>query len=149
MSNFPATQTVEGTVSASDKTKIDTVASYAAMVHDYQFGRSTQVPGGGTLQLLGPGDTTVPLRVNRAGAIVGASIQVNMVDASRTFDLQIWQNGASVATVSLPLSTLGAARSDLNVAVAVGDLILAYLVRTTGVGASTFSNEHAMIEVKY
>jgi hypothetical protein len=136
-------------MSAADKTKLDSVSSGASLVHDYQFGRSTQVPGGGSLQLVGPGDTTVPVRINRVGVITGASIEVDAADGARTYDLQVWQNGASVATVTLASGTTGNSRSNINVAVAVGDLISAYLVRTAGVGASTFANEHAMVEIKF
>jgi len=144
-----ATAVVAGFMTSAEESKLAGVATNAARMHDYIYGRSTQVPGHGTLQLLGPGDTTVGIRINRVGTLTGASIQVDVVDASRTFDLQIHQNGGSVATVSLPLSTLGASRSDLNIAVAVGDLMQAFVVRTAGVGASTFANILGMIEVQF
>lgn len=144
-----ATPALTGFEALTDKSKLDGVSPNAARIQNYQFGRSTQVPGAGTLQLLGPGDTTVPARVNQAGTIVGASIQVDVVDASRAYQLEVHKNGGSVATVALAVSTLGNARSDLAVAVAVGDLISTFVVQTAGSGASTFSNLHAMVEVKY
>lgn len=145
-----ATTVTPGFMSAADKTKLDGISSGAALVHDYQFGRSTQVPGAGSLQLVGPGDTTVPVRINRVGVITGASVQVDTADiGGRNYDLQVWKNGASVATVALVAGAVGNSASNLNVAVAVGDLISAYLVRTAGAGASTFANEHAMVEVKF
>ena len=144
-----ATAIATGFESAADKDKTDGIAPLAARIQNYQFGRSTQVPGSGTLQLLGPGDTTVPVRVNQAGTIVGASIQVDVVDASRAYQLEVWKNGASVATVALAASTLGNVRSDIAVAVSAGDLISTFMVQTAGNGASTFSNLHAMVEVKF
>lgn len=144
-----ATPAATGFEALTDKSKLDGVAPNAARIQNYQFGRSTQVPGAGTLQLLGPGDTTVPARVNQAGTIVGASIQVDVVDASRAYQLEVHKNGASVATVALAVSTLGNARSDISVAVAAGDLISTFVVQTAGSGASTFSNLHAMVEVTY
>lgn len=144
-----ATALATGFESASDKDKTDGIAPLAARIQTYQYGRSTKVPGEGTLQLLGPGDTTVAVRINRNGTIVGASIQVDVVDASRAYQLEVWKNGASIATVSLAVSTLGNARSDIAVAVSAGDLVSAFVVQTSGSGASTFSNQHAMVEVKF
>ena len=115
----------------------------------FQFGATATVPAAGTRQLLGPGNTLSGVRMNRAGTITGASIQVDSVDATRTFDLDIRINAASVATLALPVSTFGAHSVALSVAVAAGDVLTAFMVRTSGAGASTFSEEHGMVEVTY
>ncbi len=107
-----ATPALTGFEALTDKSKLDGIAPSAARILNFQFGRSTQVPGAGTLQLLGPGDTTVPARVNQAGTIVGASSQVDVGDASRAYQLEVWKNGGSVATVDLAVSTLGNARAE-------------------------------------
>jgi hypothetical protein len=54
-----------------------------------------------------------------------------------------------VAAVALPSGSLGADVGALAIAVVAGDLITTALVRTAGVGASTFSSEHAIVEVTY
>lgn len=144
-----ATPLLAGFMSPGDKSKLDGVSPGAGLLQDYQFGRNVQVPGSGTLVLYGPGDTTAPLRMNRNGTLTGASIQVNVVDGARAYDLVIYKNGAPVATVPLPIGSMGGNTNALAVPISVADLITAALVRATGVGASTFSQEHAMIEVKF
>jgi hypothetical protein len=84
----------------------------------------------------------------RPGTISGASIQVDSVDAARAYDLDIRVNTVSVATLALPVSTIGANTAAFAVAVVAGDVITAFLVRTAGVGASTFSFENAVVEVQ-
>jgi hypothetical protein len=51
--------------------------------------------------------------------------------------------------VNLPINTLGASSAAFAVAVAVGDLIQAFLIRATGAGASTFANMQALVEVTF
>lgn len=138
---------IAGFMSPADKTKLDGISAAAARQSDYQFGRTVVVPGGGTLQQQGPGNTLAGVRVNRAGTITGGSIQVNVVDAVRAYKLSIRVNGVEVALVALPVGTIGASTAALAVAVVVGDVITAFMVRTAGAGASTFSEQHAMIEV--
>jgi len=143
------TGAANGFMVAGDKTKLDGISPNAAMLQDYQFGQSTKVPGAGTLQLLGPGNTTVGVRMNRAGTITGASIQVDVVDAGQAFDLHVYKNGASVATVNLPANTLGASSAALAVAVAVGDLLTLFVIRSGAGGSSVFANMHGMVEVRF
>jgi len=121
--------------------------STGASREPYQFGRSGAVPGGGTLQLFGPGSTTTGFRMDRPGTITGGSIQVNVVDAVRAYKLSIRVNGVEVALVALPVATLGASSVALAVAVVAGDLLTAFMVLTAGAGASTFTDTIAMIEV--
>ena len=107
------------------------------------------MPGGGTLQLLGGGSTTVGYRMFSAGTIDNASIQVNAADGARTYQLQIRVNGVTVATLTLVSGTTGndTCTSPISAAVVCGDVITAFLVRTAGVGGSTFTAESALVEV--
>ncbi len=115
----------------------------------FQFGNTVSVPAGGTLQLQGPGNTLSGLRVNRAGNITGASIQVNVADGARSYNLDIRVNGVSVATLALPAGSSGAHTAALAVAVAAGDVITAFMVRTAGAGPSAFGEEHSVVEVTF
>jgi hypothetical protein len=99
------------------------------------------------LQLEGPGSTLAGFRVYRAGTITAASIQVDVVDVTRSYNLEIRVNGVAAATLALPAGSIGASTVALAVAVAVGDVVTAFMVKTIGVGASTFGEEHAVIEI--
>jgi hypothetical protein len=88
----------------------------------------------------------VGFAVIRAGRITGASLRVNTIDAD-DFELEIRVNGLTVATLALPAGTTVATTSALNAPVAVGDIVTAFLFRTAGSGASTFSDEQATIEI--
>lgn len=95
----------------------------------------------------GPGAAILGYRMMRAGTITGASLQVDVVDAARTYNLDIRVNAVSVATLALPLSTLGVSTVALAVAVAVGAVVTAFLVRTAGSGGSTFAEMLSVVEV--
>ena len=138
---------VAGFMSPADKAKLDAIAG-TGRVFDYQYGRNTIVPGGGLLQLQGPGPTLTAIRMLRPGIISAASIEVGVIDAGNTYDLQIRLNGAPVQTVTLAAGTLGAqAVFGAPTAVVAGDLVTAFMVRTAGVGASAFSDMQAVVEV--
>jgi hypothetical protein len=113
----------------------------------YQFGRSIAVPSGGSQQLLGAGNTTAGYRMQRACTITAASIQVNTPDASRAYNLEIRINGSNVATLALAINSTGAHSTSLAIAVNAGDVLTAFLMRTSGSSASTFTNETAVVEV--
>jgi hypothetical protein len=112
------------------------------------FGRSAVVPAGGSLQLQSAGNVLVGKRIVEAGNIVGLSIEVGVVDATRAYMLDVRVNGVSVATIALPVSTLGAQAAVGPIAVVAGDLVTAFLVKTAGAGASTFSTINAQVEVE-
>lgn len=114
---------------------------------NFQFGENIPVPGAGTLQLDGPGNTLVGFRVYRAGTITAASIQVDVADATNDYNLDIRVNGISVATVPLPSGSTGASSVALAAAVVVGDVVTAFMVRTAGADESDFTEEHAVIEI--
>jgi hypothetical protein len=114
----------------------------------YSFGRSAAVPAGGTLQLFATGQTLQGFRAIRAGKITGLSLRVNVVDAARAYQLQVFINGVlSTAVLALPVSTLSVSTTALYVAVAAGDIITTFVVRTAGAGASTFGDEAALVEL--
>lgn len=110
-----------------------------------EYGSSGGVPSGGTLALLGPGNTTTGIRVPSDQKIMGASVQVNVIDALRTFNVSIRVNGIEVATLTLPLSSLGSLIASLNVPVLAGDVITVFMVRASGTGASTFAQMRIQI----
>jgi hypothetical protein len=86
----------------------------------------------------------------RPGSITAASIQVNVNDAGRTYDLEIRVNGSPVATVTLPAGpNAGAHDTTLAVPVVAGDHVQAFMVRTAGGGMSSFTSEHATVEITY
>jgi hypothetical protein len=126
---------------------VPTASTSGTSREPYQFGRSGAVPGGGTLQLFASGSATTGFRMNRAGTITGGSIQVNAADAVRAYKLSIRVNGVEVALVALPVATAGASSAALAVAFVAGDRLTAFVVRTSGAAASTFTDTVAMIEV--
>jgi hypothetical protein len=113
----------------------------------FQFGATTRVPGAGTLQLQGPGTTLAGFRVFRAGSITAASVAVDVPDGTRSYNLDIRVNGVSAATLALPSGSISESTTTLAAAVNVGDIVTAFLVRTTGTGLSTFQESHAVVEV--
>lgn len=109
------------------------------------FGSSGGVSTGGSIALLGPGNTTTGVRVPADQKIMGASILVSAIDASRTFNVSIRVNGVEAATLALPVSSLGSQTTSLNVPVVAGDAVTVLVVRTSGSGASTFNQMRVQI----
>lgn len=109
------------------------------------FGNTGGVPSGGTLGLLGPGNTSTGIRVPYDQRIMGVSLQVNVIDTARAYNLSIRVNGVEVSTLSLALSTLGNQNVSLNIPVLTGDVITLFMVRTSGTQASTFTQIRAQI----
>ena len=93
-----------------------------------------------------PGQSLNGYRMMRAGTITGASIAVNATSAN-SYDLDIRINGSSVATLALAAGNTGASSVALSVAVSVGDVLTAFMVRTAGSGGSGFTEQSAAIEV--
>ena len=113
----------------------------------FQFGNTVSVPGPGTLQLEGPGGTLVGFEVLRPAVLTGASLSLNVPDASRSYTLNITQNGATVATLLIPTGTSQVRDITFSVVLSAGDIMAANLVRTSGVGPSTFNEEHLILEL--
>lgn len=111
----------------------------------FNFGNTIAVPGAGTLQLLGPGGTVVGPRRFSQQTISSASIQVDVADGSRSYNLSIRVNGVEVATLALPSGATGANTTALSITLAATDVLTAFLVRTSGSGVSTFSKQYATI----
>ena len=114
----------------------------------FQFGRSGAVPGGGMLQLEGPGLTLQGFRLYRPGFLTAGSIETNGAEPAlgNTYKLSIQVNAVEVAFVTLPVLVTGASSSAFVVAVVTGDIITAFVVRTAGAGASAFNDMQAAIE---
>lgn len=112
----------------------------------YLFGNTAAVPAGGTQQMQAPGQAIQGYQMMRAGTVTGGSIRVN-VTSTNSYNLDIRLNGVSVATVALAAGSLGASSVALSAAVAVGDVLAAFMVRTAGSGASTFTEQAAAIEI--
>jgi hypothetical protein len=87
----------------------------------------------------------------RASNITGISIRVDVVDASRAYQVQVVTNPdgapASVATLALPVSTQSARTVALSAAIAAGTSWGVRIVRTSGSGASTFNDIAVLVEV--
>jgi len=64
----------------------------------------------------------------------------------RSYNLDIYLNGVSAATVALASPNTGASSVALSVAVIVGDIVSAYMILTAGAGASTFQQIYAIVE---
>lgn len=112
----------------------------------YPFGNTSTVPAGGTQQLQAPGQSLNGYRLMRAGTITGASIAVNVASAN-SYNLDVRINGSSVATLALAAGATSNSTVALSVAVVVGDILTAFMVRTAGSGGSTFSEQSAAVEV--
>jgi len=73
-------------------------------------------------------------------------VAVNVADGVRSYDLDIYLNGASAATVALASGNTSAQSVALAVAVVAGDIISAYMIKTAGAGTSTFEEIYAIVE---
>lgn len=113
----------------------------------FLYGTDNPVPPAGTLQLQGPGNTLVGYRMPMVGQIVAVSIQVDVADGTRTYNLEVRKNGVAVVTLALALGVTGANVSGLSVSFVAGDVLTVFMVKTAGAGLSTFSQETAVVEV--
>ena len=114
------------------------------------FGIPLGVPSGGLRYLQTAGGvvgSSATYRAIRPGTITGASIQVNAVDATRNYNLLILVNNVQQAVVSLN-GVIGNEDDALYVPYVKGDLISTAMLRTSGGGASTFSNVVALLDAK-
>lgn len=119
------------------------------------FGQVTNVPGGGTLYLMGAGTvltSAAPIRILRSGTITAAMITVDAADATRSYKLSIQTSATiggtytEVASLALAATNQSAATTALAVAVTAGHFMRIAVIRTAGAGGSTFSNINAMVE---
>jgi hypothetical protein len=124
-------------------------ATVSISTHEtYQFGRDAIVPAAGSLQLYAPGLTLLGFRAIRGGTITGLSLRVNVLDAVRSYRLEVRKNGvATAALVALPSGSTSVSTGALSVAYALGDVITLFMVLTAGAGDSTFIEEEAVLEV--
>jgi len=96
----------------------------------------------------------IPTLLHAAWNLIGISIVVDLVDASRTYDVEVVSNPhtgspAIIGTaLTVPLSTLSASTRALTTAVPVNTLWGVRIVRATGSGLSTFTRARVEIEVE-
>lgn len=141
-----------GPVSAETAfSNIGTALSSAAKAGKWlQFGTNQKVPASGTLYLQGAGGvvtSSVGHRMLRAGAVKGASIQVDAADGSNDYNLSIRINGSQVATLALASGNVGNHSVAISQAYAAGDTLEAALIRSAGSTSSTFDDILVIIEV--
>lgn len=117
-------------------------AAAVEKLQSYGFTLSIAVPNAGTAfcDFGQVATSAAPMTTNHAGSFRGASIRVDVVDLARSYELRFQKNGVTVETLALPSGTLRAATSTFTTALAVTDDIAVLLVRTAGVGKSTFRN---------
>lgn len=112
----------------------------------HRYSSTGGVPGAGTrfLQAGTVATSSVGDQLPMATTLVGASIRVDVIDASRSYNLQILSSPSGVATVLatlvLPVSTISVVNFSLSVSISSNVELGARLVLATGAGASTFSN---------
>lgn len=90
------------------------------------------------------------INIQPAKTLSRITVQVNAVDASRAYDVQVISNSSSasptvLATLSLPTSSLEADSGALAVAVAASTELGVRLVRSSGSGASTFKQVNVLV----
>jgi hypothetical protein len=125
------------------------IVTGAAGAELFQFGRSVSVPPAGSLQLQSPGSSLAGFASHRAGTLTGASLSVNAADGTRTYKLSIRVNGVEQASLTLNTGNTTVVSSSLNVSISASDVLTTFLTLTAGVGASTFTESAAALEVKY
>ena len=118
-------------------------------IREYVFGAGIPVPVAGTLYL----DVVVPtsaaeLRMSVDALLRRISVQVDVIDAARAFSVEILKGGAVIASLPLPVSTLGAHVATYSAAYLAGNLLSARIVRTSGAGKSTFRNVHVTVTLE-
>ena len=105
------------------------------------------VPGGSGIRFLRTGQgvpcSSAGDRLVDAERLVGISIKVDVIDASRDYDIEVISAPSGVpvvlATLALASGLIGAQRRDLAVNVIATTEVGVRLVRTAGVAGSTFA----------
>lgn len=117
-----------------------------------RYTHSSGVPGGAGIRFLRTGQGVVCSsagdRLGLATRIVGISVEVDDPDGTRPYDIEILRDPSGsgtfpptpLATLSLPVGTIGVSTFALSVSVPVNTEFGARLVRTAGMGTSTFSD---------
>jgi hypothetical protein len=108
---------------------------------------SSGVPASGTRQLRTAGTSLIGYTMNRPGTITGGGFRVDIADATRTYNLEIYINGVLATSIPVGLSVISGFSTSLSTAVVAGDEVELFLTRTSGAGASTFNDAAAWIEV--
>lgn len=112
-----------------------------------QFGNTVQVPGGGSLQLQGPGATLAGLAMIQNSMIEGASLAVNS-GGENDYNLEIRINGSGQVSLPLTSGSMKVFSNSLSTLVSGGDIVTTFVVRTSGAGPSTFTEEAALVKFR-
>lgn len=138
---------IQGLTGGQGLTGVQGITGVQTALGLYRYSANNGVPAGGTRFLStfqNIATSSTGDRIIRASVLRGVSVKVDVVDAARSFDINVLSPSSGVpviiATLTLPVSTIGAQTSSLSVALATGAELGAQIVRATGAGASTFSN---------
>ena len=116
-----------------------------------QYGLTRRIPGQGEQYLFGPGPvatSSAGQKMLYAGTITGMAVQVDRIDSSRTYSIQVLVNGVNSGAVSLASGVDNASTTALAVAYAAGDELSFRAVRTAGSGRSTFGEMSLLVAVQ-
>lgn len=122
----------------------------AGRLRDYQFNIKATVPNSG-LRFFSYGEvatSAAPLIINVDSILIGASISVDKIDASRDYQMVILINGVIEETLALLSGDVSNYSTSFTATIVPGDEISLYLERVTGSGKSTFSKVSAAIEIE-
>jgi len=139
----------DGLVGATGATGSDANSGYYL-----RYTTSTGVPNAGTRYLeTGSGvfSSSAGDILTAAATLVGISINVNTIDTSRNYSVEVLINpsGASsiIGSLALPLGTQNNKRRDLAVAIPINTEIGVRVLKTSGSNQSTFSDVNVIVEV--
>jgi len=138
---------LQGVTGLQGTTGIQGITGVQTALGLYRYSANNGVPAGGTRFLStfqNIATSSTGDRIIRASILRGVSVKVNVIDTARSFDINVLSPSSGVpviiATLTLPVSTIGVQTSSLSVAIAAGAELGAQIVRATGAGASTFTN---------
>jgi len=138
---------IQGITGLQGLTGLQGITGLQTALGIYRYSANNGVPGGGTRFLstfTGVATSSAGDRIIRASTLRGVSVLVSVVDVANSYDINVLSPSSGVpviiATITLPISTIGAHTSSLSVAIAAGAELGAQIIRATGAGVSSFSN---------
>lgn len=118
-------------------------------IREYVFGAGIQVPDHGTLYLgcIVP-TSAAELRMSVDALLRRISVQVDDIDVSRSFNIEVLKSGGSAGILTLPTSTIGTHGAAYSTAFLAGDRLSARIIRASGSGKSSFRNIHVTVTLE-
>lgn len=120
-----------------------------------EFGSPGRVPSAGVryLERAGVACSLVPSLLPAAWTLIGLTITIDVVDATRAYDIEVVSDPHGVPAVigtalPLPLSTLSASTRALTTAVPANTLWGVRIRRATSTGQSSFTRARVEVEVE-